>query len=1172
MNEKIHIHLLGIPIILFNDEPVIIKRKSIRFLLYYLACQEHAVNREDLMVAFFPNEEHKIKQNRMADMLSKLRKSLPLPHVLYTKQGQVELIKESVYIDIHEFRNKANDLIERARSYQKETPLPEALYIETKEILNLWNYPVFMSGVQIPQSVNIDKWFQNLSHHIENQQLTLLEKKSFHEALTGKTGPAIQSVKELIEVDNSNVEAHYLLLSLFNQSGQQKDLIRHYEQIEKLYKQENPLELPPRIQQFYEKSKRNTIPDKKKQPNIIPSFHNETPFIGRDNEIKLLSEAFSHGGIILISGEAGVGKSRLAKEFIDNLDKSIKVYDIPSYETDKRIPFLPFIHILRDIVSPEIWIRVNSIWISHLNQIIPELSSIRPEVRPARHLGENNALPAIFEAIHQALLTDAGSQSFVYQMSNFQWCDEVSLNVFKYLLQENFFSNNRLLLLTIRSEERIDYIEDFILDLPQLNSSSKIILLENLSNENIKLLIEKYLRFPISIETLNKVVENTGGNPTFLVEVLQSYKQANTGFSLEEYLTKIDFSSGIKNLIQQRINQLSRNTYQVLITAAIIGYNFSTKLVEMSCSLNMERVADALEDLEWFHIIKPLIIEGKSPNYHFTQKIFREIVIQGISPVRKRLLHFKIARVLEEKNVKKGVLPSIIAYHLENAGEYKEAFKYWLDIGLHNQELMIHREAYKAYQKAESFVKTDPYIFTDDEIYKLYASWGYLSDEINDQEMMAKVYSILRRFGEQRKSALLTGSGLSGLASKEYKANQFEKSFALIESAIFYLGQTENKEEIITAFNRKALLLAFMNRYAEADKFLQDAKEIGKNSNDQKFIRSQLVAEQYMAGIFNMRGLADKAIMHANNTLRTSMLRFDTPNIVYAHERLATANYLMGNYDTALIHCEFCLSKSKELQVPTWEIFSNYVSARAHAHLGQMTEAWDHIHNVLYLSEHYKVPDYSILSYCRLGDIFRTVKQIDKSIEYYEKGLELGGIGYYYLETKFRMGLSMLADKDLHEKGAHLIQEVIPLARDSQFSHIYLLAELLLAGNYFVPRNEYKKAEELFTSVSKELKETYYSMKPVYLHNVMEQAKMNLQKGNYVLSLEMIKEVIKGASNIHYRWIELQAYHTWYKLNQASGKENNLVLQKYSSLYDYIFDHTNSDLREGFELSFRIST
>lgn len=649
-NLRANLYLLGDFVVrpsTDSSKPLVMRRKT-RALLAYLAATNKPQPRSVLIDLFC--QETAAPPRVLTLLLSRIRKQVGR-HVLHTYAGTVQLNAEAVWVDYLLFQKTLTGDLNQKTEAEIETAV--SLYRAE-----------FLSDINLPKAPEFELWLLGQRTHarqlVERGLMELVQRLIAREAYDTAVTYTIQLLQHnpLIE------EAHAQLIWLYAQTGQREAALRQYDRCRALLEEELGVEPTPEMQILHEQIVAGS--NLKKPQNRSPVVPNTAPavpinFVGRGAELAQLrglwqAAAAGHGGGMLISGQAGSGKSRLVQIFIDSV-MPVSVAMGRCYESTAAIPYFPWIKIIEMLVSQldvAVLQTLPPFTQDGLLRLLPNLNSrlkrpLQPhvvQVFSREQSIDNSESDSLFPAILDFLTTVAAAAPLLLTLDDLQWADKISLRLFHYLATQ--VDNQKILLLGAYRLEDVSQstaLNTLVHDLSRVAGHQ--LKLAPLPTESIAALVTQLLRSQndaFQSEIVARLAHITGGNAFFVTELLQELATQNLTDHAEA-LVDFPIPDSVQLLIQQRLNQLSESDCQVIEAIAVLGVAASFNEIQQCSGRSEEETSVAIDNGMKQHILK-LVVESSPAKVTFQHDLVREAIVAEISPMRFRLLNRRVARML----------------------------------------------------------------------------------------------------------------------------------------------------------------------------------------------------------------------------------------------------------------------------------------------------------------------------------------------------------------------------------------------------------------------------------------------------------------------------------------------------------------------------------------------
>lgn len=413
--------------------------------------------------------------------------------------------------------------------------------------------------------------------------------------------------------------------------------------------------------------------------------------VGRAREVEAIDRMLEHvssgdGATIVISGEAGVGKSRLAGEVRSRAaQQGFTVLLGHCFESDRTVPYAPLLDILRThFVALRAEMRPQNI-----APVAPELAALLPELAPAvSALG--SAVPPraaadpdrerqrIFHALARFLNGQADAQPVLLAIEDVQWCDETTRDFLLYLAR-HITTQRMLLLFTYRADDAHPDLHHTLAQLDRERLAAEFVLPRlDLAETAVMLQAIFELRRPVRQEFLKTIHALTDGNPFFIEEVLRSLvtngasSPAGGGWDRMP-IGALPVPRTVEDVVRRRADHLSAAARRILTVAAVAGQRFSFTLLQEVTGYDESELLDLLKEL----ISAQLVVEESTDRFAFRHALTHQAVSATLLARERLSLHRQIAEALERRDLPAtGMHLEELAYHCFEAGAWPKALDY----------------------------------------------------------------------------------------------------------------------------------------------------------------------------------------------------------------------------------------------------------------------------------------------------------------------------------------------------------------------------------------------------------------------------------------------------------------------------------------------------------------
>lgn len=512
--------------------------------------------------------------------------------------------------------------------------------------------------------------------------------------------PSTSYLRKLLASDPLNDEVNARLMLAYHLTGQRSTALALFDQFRAQLNAELGLEPSPATVELWRKLKRQSdwvipaIPEETRLPRPRIQW-TEVQLIGRESEMGLLLSALddvsAHSTVYAITGDGGVGKSRLASALDE--EAALRGYEVlrgrcPDLETAS--PYQVFVQALWPRMQRHIVAR------DPLAEIIGKLAAaVSPQaLGTAPEDGTSVSDNALMSEMLLGLLTEspAGRGTLVI-LEDLHHIDRASEGLLWSLLDRTP-SGRLILAATMRSEE-----QSTVRILERLNAAAIIIPLQPLQRFDTDRLSAVVLGLPDVPHQLGEIVwTTTAGVPLFVLELLKYL--ADKGYVSVDPNggTRIDSNAiasiaptlptRIMEVLRRRIQGLERSQRAVLVCVAVLGSEVFYAELEAMVERPLDQIAEDVETL----LQRQLIVEFDG-GIRFPHEIIRTAVLSTITKDKRRDLHLRAARLLEQT----GAQAQALVWHFEEAGDLVRASHYGEILGDTARGLHANADALRWY-------------------------------------------------------------------------------------------------------------------------------------------------------------------------------------------------------------------------------------------------------------------------------------------------------------------------------------------------------------------------------------------------------------------------------------------------------------------------------------------
>ncbi len=684
----LRVHLFGSLKITWADQGVDLSRRQTRALFCRLAAALKPLSRDYLCFLFWPDQPDTVARRNLTKVLTHLRRALPQPDLLVVSSVDVRLDPQRVWSDAATF-------------VQQGCLSPTIETLQTS--VNLYR-GAFLDGFILADSPEFESWAGHQRQFFEQHYLQALARLIDLTATAPDYHTAITYAQRYLAHDDLAETIHRRLIECYAASGDRGAALRQYETCVAVLERELGVDPLPETRAAYMAAlSYQPPPVHQGSPALVwstlPGF--DTTLVGRAHTLAQLSQSFDkvrqgQGQVVLITGEAGVGKSRLLQEFAQQVACEAIVLAGTEQPTEQTLPYHAITQALRHgIYLAGITLTIEPIWLAEASLLLPELRTLYPDLAQPLPTDPAQARTRLFEALCRLLLAiAAGERPVLLCLDDLHWADSATLDWLSFLGQR--VRNQRLLVIgTYRSEEP-DQLRVVRQGCGRLGILTEIEL-DGLAVPAIGQILQQVDKSGSDHAHLTRRLhQTTGGNAFFLFEILQAFTESGKSVDVLANAPDIPLSQTVTDTVMRRFRRLRPMAQQVLEASAVLGLEFSYALINHTAGRGEMETMDGLDEL-----VKRRLLKEQTDSYCFHHDITRRVIYQSLSHGRRRLLHRRAGETLEAIHTAElDAVSGQIARHYEEGGSLAQALRFYQQAAAVAVRMFANAEAMAHLQRA----------------------------------------------------------------------------------------------------------------------------------------------------------------------------------------------------------------------------------------------------------------------------------------------------------------------------------------------------------------------------------------------------------------------------------------------------------------------------------------
>jgi len=624
-----------------------------QLLLAYLVCHRtRACPRYELEDVLWPTRAPAASDSALSSLLSKLRRALG-PDAL-TGRAELRLaLPEPLWVDTEALADAvgiAVQALDDRRWADAAAQARSALAVATEPFLAECDGP----------------WVLDRRREVDGLRLRALE--ALGEAglrLGGRELDAAEhAARTAIGLAPFRESAHRLLMEIHEAGGNAAEALRAFDELRQLLRDELGTAPGPPVMALHERLLRGDAPPPEPAttlaappaplPAPLAGANARAPFVGRARALATLDGAWKAAlgddrRLVLLGGEPGIGKSRLAAEFARaaHADGAVVLYG--RFDETGPGAYQPVMEMLRGwsggapLTGPAQRLGPRA---ADLAALLPELGvPAGPTALPAIGLSEvGTERQRLFDALAALLAELAAGAPLLLVFDDLHWADGPTVQLLRHLVRAPQ-PRRTMFLGTYRDAE----VEEGH-PLPELIGSLRRedilthVALDGLERGEVGALMAAHGAGEPSSDLVSALHGETEGNPFFVEEVMRHLRESPGGLEGDIDLEEAGVPEGVREVTSRRIRRLPSSAREAVEAASVIGREFDFGLLEALGPLSGDDLVAALDEAVAARVVRE--VPGRVGRYAFAHALVRATLYDGLSGLRRARLHSRVGETI----------------------------------------------------------------------------------------------------------------------------------------------------------------------------------------------------------------------------------------------------------------------------------------------------------------------------------------------------------------------------------------------------------------------------------------------------------------------------------------------------------------------------------------------
>ncbi|MBI3242796.1 MAG: AAA family ATPase [Chloroflexi bacterium] len=733
--SQLHLYALGPLEVRLGEKLLTFPTRKTAALLIYLALEGGEQPREHLAALLWPEAKpersYASLRNTLGHLQSALRQASGQAQTNYLSVTHNALglnPDADIHLDLHTVERAYT----QARADRSSRTLPEG----SASLLLLQSSAAcyrgdFLAGFSLGDAPGFDDWAAVQREAWRRRLGLILDRLSEIQFARGELASTAETASLWIALDGLNEVAYRRKMRAHFAAGERGQALETYDACRAVLAAELSIEPGPDTEALAARIRtQHPLSHSVSQLDRLdtPVAFLESLFAGRAAEYQVLVERYGYAAtgqpqVVTLRGEAGIGKTRLAEEFLTwAVAQGAETLHGRAFESGSRMSYQTLIEAFRPRLERDNALKdwLGEAWLAPLSQLFPELRDRYPEL-PLAQLKAPADRTQLFESLVRLTLALANPPLLVLFVDDMQWADSATLDLLQYAVRRWRESAARILLLvSLRSETLPPSARperpSLLAWLAQVERELGLyhLALEPLSERDTVQMVLSMLA-PPAADFAQWVFNETRGQPFYLMETLKDLlergalhpkRQADGKWAFEvdaehDLGHAVRVPSTVRAVIRSRLNRLSPKAFTLLAAGATLEHRLTFERLCAIANVAEDMGLAALDELVSGQLLLEVAQPGDASAYVFAHQMIWDVVYTEAGDARRRLFHRRALDVLEAAREPAAVL----AYHALAAGLAEAAFRYSLAAGQEALRLSAAGEAVVHFEKARQLAQ-----------------------------------------------------------------------------------------------------------------------------------------------------------------------------------------------------------------------------------------------------------------------------------------------------------------------------------------------------------------------------------------------------------------------------------------------------------------------------------
>lgn len=980
--ETLRIHLFGQPRFFASGGPhkFVAPPRTLPLLAFLLLHREAHLTRDSIAFTLWPDDSEESARTHLRRHLNYLKNALPPGTTWFLAEGDTVgwNLSSGVWLDVASFEGLV----------AQDDRLEEAVELYAGDLL----------------ASLYDDWIIVMRERLRAQYLAALDMLLLRARSRRAFASAAGYARRILREDPWREDALRGLMSVRYESGDRTGALQEFDDFARRLEGEVGVEPMPETVAVRDLVLRGAAlpdsasgsPETEPEGRDLPAF----PFVGRRAQLETLQAAWTRaargrGNVVLVGGEAGIGKSRLAAElalFAGAQGGRVLRGTTPAPE---RIPYQALAEALRAAAPLVAKLDVPAIWLAALGVLLPEVVTARTDVPVLPALDPDREQARLFEALATTLSALAKARPLLLVLDDLQWAGLSTVRALEFLARRAA-AQSWLIVATYRSES-VDPGDPFAALRRRLANENLIgsIVLGGLAPDEVRALVAALPPLAAQSDALGRrIAAISEGNPLFACELVRDFIERGD---------VAEASAKLETTIAARLGRLGERARTVAEIASVAGATFDIETVAQVAGWSEHELFEATGELLDRRIVREI---GRSSfTFAFSHHLIASALYATIPAERLARWHLRLASIIE-RSAESGT-SATLAHHLAAAGEPARAAAAYLAAGHDAFAVYANVEACEFATRGLALHET-----VDTLRFELLALRERIFDRLGDAGARAGELAELARVAPALGDGIRDDAVLQRRIEYEHACGERAAELHAIEELYRRASERDDERVLAAALEAEALYCRSTAQFEDACRLAGEALErYARLDDDAGRVRALTIGALCAAALGRAQGqtLIDHASRIADGTgdmlLRSRVLLGAATVAVFRQDFRRFA-------ESAEKTLELCRSAGDR----EGEAVCHHQVGTAYWTAWRVRESHEHLRIAVHLCEELRARDGVTRSLCNLGSLMQDCGLYDESREIHKRALGLAtelGAGDLTVVCELNLGLIHEAQGDV---------------------------------------------------------------------------------------------------------------------------------------------------------------